>query len=100
MRSNVRSMNRKVESLRFGLLQPQLQHETKLLNSALQRGPVRPCRGPDGTGPSTPIMAATPVAVSATVAPDSHHEHGLQVTVFSEAHDSWGLLALHSSGGH
>ena len=65
----------------------QLFHETKLLNSALQRGPVRPCRGPDGTGPSTPIMAATPVAVSATVAPDSHHEHGLQVTVFTEAHD-------------
>ena len=84
----------------IGLLQPQLFHETKLLNSALQRGPVRPCRGPDGTGPSTPIMAATPVAVSATVAPDSHHEHGLQVTVFSEAHDRWHLRALHSSWGH
>ena len=80
-----------------GLLQPQLLHETKLLNSALQRGPVRPCRGPDGTGPSTPIVAATPVAVSATVAPDSHHEHGLQVTVFTEAHDRWHPCTLHSS---
>ena len=45
-------------------------------------------------------MAATPVAVSATVAPDSHHEHGLQVTVFTEAHDRSHLLSLHSLGGH
>ena len=45
-------------------------------------------------------MAATPVAVSATVAPDSHHEHGLQVTVFSEAHDGWHLQRVHSSWGH
>ena len=80
-----------------GLLQPQLSHKTKLLTSALQRGPVRPCRGPDGTGPSTPIVAATPVAVSATVAPDSHHEHGLQVTVFTEAQTRSRLQALHSS---
>ena len=59
-------------------------HETKILTRALHSGPERPCRGLDGTGPSTPIMAATLLAVSATVAPDSHHEHGLQVTAVSD----------------
>ena len=39
-------------------------------------------------------MAATLLAVSATVAPDSHHEHGLQVTAVSDVPEELGRRSV------
>ena len=60
-----------------GLLQPQLHHETKILLISAPDSPVRPCRGPDGTDPSSLITYTTLLTVRTALAPDILHQHGI-----------------------